>query len=93
MLTHDGIYGTELYEYLETLHALLQKQRQAELASVVERPMCFAGGSMSEFFYEAEVALKAVKERLKPVLSSDEYTKLLDVLRRIDYEFRKIGGA
>ncbi len=93
MLTHDGIYGTELYEYLETFQALLQKQGQAELAGVIEHAMHFAGGSMSEFFYEAEVALKAIKERLRPVLSSDEYRMLLDVLRRIDYEFRKIGGA
>lgn len=83
----------ELLEYLTSLRALLAGREEHKSAEKVGMAAKFYGGSSSEFFHEARLALRSVENEGAPRLSSDEKSDLRAVLKQIEQAFQRIGGG
>lgn len=89
----ERLYAKDLYQYLVWLQEMLKQRGEAALSEKVRFASRFAVGSTTELYHEAEVALKAVQEGQKEVLSEHELEDLQRRLTGISTEFRLIGGA
>jgi hypothetical protein len=92
-MTIERLLADELYQYMKRLQELLQQRGAAALAEAVQFATCFAGGSTTEFYAEAQKVLREISEGHRQVLGGQECDELRGVLERINMEFRMIGGA
>ncbi|HPD48697.1 MAG TPA: hypothetical protein P5279_17265 [Anaerohalosphaeraceae bacterium] len=83
----------ELYQYLLRLRKILQQRGASALAEKVQFASDFALGSTSEYYTEAEGALKSVLVEHKGILHEQELCALREMLTKIDAAFKRIGGA
>ncbi len=83
----------DLAQYLLQLGAELHSHGCIDVAEDVHRASRFAGGSSSEFLYEAEEALKKVAGSCADVLPQIEIAQVVRVLKQIREAFDQVGGA
>ncbi|MCA9253644.1 MAG: hypothetical protein R3E58_18515 [Phycisphaerae bacterium] len=87
------LLADDLYRFVVRLFETLQNRGASSLANKVHAAGNFAVGSTTEFFTEAELALKSVLAEHEGVLQAEEIQEVNRVLRGIDFEFKLIGGA
>jgi hypothetical protein len=83
----------DLFHYLVELSEQLRAGGQADLAEEVRFASDFVSGSPTEFFHEAERALRRVKAKGGSTLSEGELADATNVIQQIQIAFMKIGGA
>jgi hypothetical protein len=83
----------ELSLYLLRLQGTLQQHGASALVEEVRLAREFALGSTSEFYAEAEGALKHILAETEGILCEAELGELREWLHRINAAFKQIGGA
>jgi hypothetical protein len=83
----------DLYRFLVSLQEILQRRGVSSLAENIQFASRFAFGSTTEFYTEAEKALKSVLAEQRNSLDEAEIIKVNQILQGIDIEFKRIGGA
>jgi hypothetical protein len=74
----------DLYEYLLFLSSALKQRGSMALSEVVEFAIGNAASLSTEFLGESRIALKQVLGQENGVLTDQERTDLLDVLKQLD---------
>lgn len=88
MVEHD-----DLLQYLLRLHDTLRRRGAPALAEKVRLASYFATGSTSEYYAEAQRALKGIVAEQERILCDQELGELSTWLNEIDAAFKRIGGA
>jgi hypothetical protein len=86
----------ELFDYLVQLSDILRSKGEADLADQVWKASRFASGPPSEFLYEAEAALRSVRQTCvdrSVILDEAELEQAGSAVRQIQIAFMRIGGA
>jgi hypothetical protein len=79
----------DLYEYLLLLTSILKQRGAADLSNAVKFATGNAASSSTEFLGESRIALRRVSTDAKGVLTDQELSDLLDVLKQLDKAFQK----
>lgn len=74
----------ELYAYLLSLAAVLEKRGSSELSETVTHASRHASGMSTEFLGESRIALRRVSKETGDVLDLSEHNDLSEVLRQLD---------
>jgi len=74
----------ELYDYMLSLMSTLKKRGADVLSETVDFARNQASGLSTEFLGESRIALRRVANQEGNVLTEEERTDLLDVLRQLD---------
>lgn len=76
--------NADLYKYLSVLHDKLHERGAQIEAAIVAQAMRIAGGMSTEFLGESILALRTVASKEPSVLSPDEISEIMNVIRRIE---------
>ena len=77
----------DLFDYLGSLAADLQKRSAHQLSDAVTKASRHAASTSTEFLGEARIALRRISEEENGVLSALERKDLLEVIRQLDNAF------
>lgn len=77
----------ELYDYLVALASELKQRGVASLSEAVDIASGQASSSSTEFLGESRIALRRVAAEEQGVLSDQQRSDLMDVLKQIDSAF------
>ncbi len=79
----------ELYQYLLSLESLLKQRGTSELSkAAIKRAIGNAASSSTEFLGESQIALIQVLHQEKSILTNQERSELVDVLKQLDEAFK-----
>jgi hypothetical protein len=93
MKSSDIRADPDLERYLTELAQELTAKGLRNLAVEVMHASGFYGGSPSEFFHEAEIALGSVRTHARSTLDEPRLADIANVIELIEEAFRKVGGA
>ncbi len=82
----------DLYAFLLSLSRELGSNGELDFSQLVETASRFGSGSASEFFHEADQALRAVQNQSK-TLSELQRDEINAVILQISNAFDQVGGA
>jgi hypothetical protein len=87
------LLASDLYDYLLSLADQLRSGGAPRMAEQVLQVSKYASGSSSEFYGESRLLLPQVLREESERLSEQHRLELREIIRAIESEFRRIGGA